>query len=156
MRILPIAAPTTCTKVVKNTVLIEVVVEVELGRRLRENGWWIHSLRRSCVDGLSAYRVQEWLTSHAVKVSVKRIFEELGSKGLLSGSFVSTVAELISTTHIIRCEAHLSLVDLVKALISLTGIGLLHVAGLSRSTVWTGSSLLGVSGDEASGASHSV
>ena len=147
MRILPIAALTACTKIVKHTVLVEVVVEVELRGRLGKDGWWVHSLRWSRVDGLSANCVQEWLTSHAVKISVEGILEELGSEGLFSSSFERAGADL--TTHIIRCEAHLALIDLVKALVSLAGISLLHIAGLSRTTVWTGGSLLGVTSDEA-------
>ena len=147
MRILPIAALATCTKIVKHTVLVEVVVEVELRGRLGKDGWWVHSLRRSRVDGLSANCVQEWLTSHAVKISIEGVLEELGSEGLFACSFERAGANL--TTHIIWCEAHLALIDLVKAFVGLTGISLLHVASLSRPTIWTGGSLLGVTSDEA-------
>ena len=148
MRILPIAALATCTKIVKNTVLIEVVVEEELCGSLGKDRWWVHTLRRSRIDGLSTYRVQEWLASHAVHISVEGIFEELGSKGLLSCSFERAAAKLIHTTHIIRCEAHLALVDLIESLVGLTSISLLHVACLSRTTVWTSGSLLSVSCQE--------
>ena len=147
MRILPIATLTTCTKIVKHTILVEVVVEVELGGSLGKDGWWVHSLRWSCVDSLSTHRVQEWLTSHAVKISVHGILKELGSQRLLTCSFERAGTDL--ATHVVRCEAHLALVDLVEALISLTGIRLLHVAGLSRPTIWTSGSLLSVSSDEA-------
>ena len=87
MRILPIATLATCAQIVKHTVFVEVVVEVELGRRLSKDGWRVHSLRWSRVDSLSAYRVQEWLTSHAVKISIEGILEKLGGQGLLSSSF---------------------------------------------------------------------
>ena len=155
MRILPVSALAARAQVVKHAVLVEVVVEIELGGRLSEHGRRVHSLRWSRVDSLSAHRVQEWLTSHTVHISVEGVLKELGSEGLFSGAAAKrAISDAIVTAHVVRREPHLVLVDLIETFVSLAGISLLHVHRLGRSAVRTGGSLMGGACQETSRAGH--